>query len=305
MSYRPNRRNRITEQFAPRPIAMLESPGFRVLSRAAHQVLARIEIESANHGGKENGRLPVTYDDFEKYGIHRHAICAAIHELVAFGMVAITEPGRAGNAEFRKPTLFRLTYRHAKDEGGDGTHEWRKLADITPKESRQIARRARKTAEQAEKKPARAARKTAEQAKEKAARRAGKGKATLIARARKKQKSSGGKCRASVVKTATENHHFPVAETATTPIVRKPPRLSISRGGSRSAPVGSAVASEPPRAILPRQAKDALREPMLGELMRSRGCSRAEAAEILDSLPDAPPRSGECGEDGKSDVAMS
>jgi hypothetical protein len=106
-------------------------------------VLFRIEIESAHHGGKENGRLPITYDDFENYGIHRHAICPGIRELLAFMFIEITERGRAGNAEFRKPNVFRLTYRHAKGEAGDGTHEWRSLSNITMEQAREIARRAR------------------------------------------------------------------------------------------------------------------------------------------------------------------
>jgi hypothetical protein len=143
VSYRPNRRNQISGQFAPRLIEMLESPGFRVLSRAALMVLSRIEIELAHHGGKENGRLPVTYDHFEEYGIHRHAIRPGIRELLAFGIIEITEAGRAGNAEFRKPNFFRLTYRHAKGVDGDGTHEWRKFAKITTEEAKEIAQRAR------------------------------------------------------------------------------------------------------------------------------------------------------------------
>src|SRR6478752_5794871 len=74
--------------------------------------LDRIEIEHADHGGNDNGRLPVTYDDFECYGIHRHAIAPAIRETVALGFAEITERGRAGNAEFRSPHKFRLTYFH-------------------------------------------------------------------------------------------------------------------------------------------------------------------------------------------------
>jgi phytoene dehydrogenase-like protein len=143
VSYRRTRSHQITGQFAPRPIEMLESPGFRVLSRAALMVLARIEIEFAHHGGKENGRLPVTYDDFEEYGVHRHAIRPGIRELLAFGIIVITESGRAGNAEFRKPNFFRLTYRHVEGVAGDGTHEWRKFAKITMEEAKEIARRAR------------------------------------------------------------------------------------------------------------------------------------------------------------------
>ena len=50
---------------------MLELPSYRVLSLSGHRVLARINIEHAHHGGKENGELPVTFLDFEKYGIER------------------------------------------------------------------------------------------------------------------------------------------------------------------------------------------------------------------------------------------
>jgi hypothetical protein len=69
----------------------------------------------------------VTYDDFERYGIHRHAIGPAIREVVALGFVEITEAGRAGNAEWRKPNLFRLTYRHTKYES---TNEWEKIKTL-------------------------------------------------------------------------------------------------------------------------------------------------------------------------------
>jgi hypothetical protein len=76
---------------------------------SAHRVLNRIEIE--------------------KYGIHRHAIAAAIRETVALGFVEITAQGRAGNAEWRTPSRYGLTYRHADGLPGDGTHEWRKIKD--------------------------------------------------------------------------------------------------------------------------------------------------------------------------------
>src|SRR4051794_31274966 len=111
MSKDYRRKNKIGEQFAPRPIRMLESPAYRVLSLTAHRVLARIEIEMAHHGGFDNGRLPVTFDDFEDYGIHRHAVAAALRECVALGFLEISERGRAANAEFRTPSKYRLTYR--------------------------------------------------------------------------------------------------------------------------------------------------------------------------------------------------
>ncbi len=90
-------------------------------------MLARIEIEHAHHGGADNGQLPVTYADFQKYGIHLHAIAPAVRELEALGFIEVTQRGCGGNAEFRQPSLYRITYRHAKNETGDGTHEWRRL----------------------------------------------------------------------------------------------------------------------------------------------------------------------------------
>jgi hypothetical protein len=104
---------------------MLESPAYRALSLSAHRVISRIEVELGHHGGTDNGKLPVTYDDFQKYGIHRHAIASAIRECVALGFLEITEPGRAGNAEFRAPNLFRLTYAYAS--GTEPTHDWQRI----------------------------------------------------------------------------------------------------------------------------------------------------------------------------------
>ncbi len=98
---------------------------FRELSLSARRVLDRLEIEFADHGGTNNGKLPVTYDDFKVYGIHRHSVAPAIREAVALGFVEVTEPGRAGNAEHRKPNLFRLTYRHT--DNGPPTHEWERI----------------------------------------------------------------------------------------------------------------------------------------------------------------------------------
>ena len=62
------------------------------------------------------GRLPVTYEDFERYGIDRHSIAPAIREAVALGFLEVTERGRAGNAEWRRPNYFRLTYKPAKGQ---------------------------------------------------------------------------------------------------------------------------------------------------------------------------------------------
>jgi hypothetical protein len=137
-SYR-RRRNQIEGLFAPRLKEMLESPAYRVLSRAAHQVLARIEIEHLRHGGNDNGTLAVTFDDFVTYGVHRHAIAPAIREGVALGFVEITQQGRAGNADWRRPSLYRLTYLPAGT--ATPTHEWR---SITKDDATMLAKGARR-----------------------------------------------------------------------------------------------------------------------------------------------------------------
>jgi hypothetical protein len=140
MSSRPKRRTIIGGQFAWRLIEMLESPAYQTLSQSGHRVLARLEIEIAHHGGKDNGRLPVTFENFQNYYIDRHAIAPAIRECEALGFVEITEHGRAGNAEFRSPNKFRLTYRETAQAGP--TNDWRRVKTI--EDARNLAYEARR-----------------------------------------------------------------------------------------------------------------------------------------------------------------
>lgn len=135
------RRNKIGEQFAWQSIKMLESPAWRVLSLSARRVFDRIQIEHAHHGGRENGRLPVTFKDFEASGVERHGIRPAIAELNALGFIRITQHGRAGNAEFRISNKFRLTHLAANDGVEPATNEWRRIK--TMEEAENIAKLAR------------------------------------------------------------------------------------------------------------------------------------------------------------------
>ena len=142
---RVKRRNRISGQWSARLIEMLESPAYRVLSRSAHMVIARIEIELAHHGGNDNGRLPVTTDDFVKYGMHRTSVAAAIREAEALGFILVTERGRGGNAEHRAPNLFFLTFAHGRDGGKHPpTHDWRRVQSLEEAEQIACAARANK-----------------------------------------------------------------------------------------------------------------------------------------------------------------
>ena len=138
----PKRRNQINEQFSARLISMLESPAYRALSRTAHLVISRIEVELAHHGGNDNGRLPVTTDQFVEFGMHRSSVAPAIREAEALGFIRITERGRGGNAEHGSPNKFFLTFAHGRTSRQEPpTHDWRRIESL--EEAEQIARAAR------------------------------------------------------------------------------------------------------------------------------------------------------------------
>jgi hypothetical protein len=136
------RRNRISGQWSPHLIEMLESPDYRVLSQSAHLVISRIEIELGHHGGNDNGRLPVTVDHFVQYGMHRTSVAPAIREAEALGFIRVTQRGRGGNAEYRSPNLFFLTFANNRDSRKQPpTHDWRHIKSV--EEAKRTARDAR------------------------------------------------------------------------------------------------------------------------------------------------------------------
>ena len=141
----PKRKTWISRQFAARPIEMLESPAMRILSLAERRALDRIEIEYAHHGGADNGKLPITYMDFERFGMHPNVVAPSLRALAALGFLEVTRKGYGGAAEKRAPSLYRLTYRpawNATRRDGDGTHEY--LAIKTVEEAAAIAMAARR-----------------------------------------------------------------------------------------------------------------------------------------------------------------
>lgn len=148
-----NSRTAIGGQFAPRLIEMLRSPAFRALNLSEHRVLARLEIELADHGGADNGALACTFDDFDRYGVRRKSVAPSLRALEALGFIEITERGRAGNAEWRRPHVYRLTYRAMA--ASEPSHDWRHIE--TDAEAEATAVRARcapeKTESQGRKRP--------------------------------------------------------------------------------------------------------------------------------------------------------
>jgi hypothetical protein len=207
-----NRRNRISGQFAAHLIEMLESPAYRVLSGSAHKVISRIEIELGHHGGNDNGRLPVTTNDFMQYGMHRTSVAPAIREAEALGFIRITERGRGGNAEHRSPNLFLLTFAHARHgRERPPTHDWRRIK--TMEEAKLIARAARANKNQNA---------------------VANGKSNWRKR-RQKQKASTEGSRASVQMHSTDNIAGSVPKLVTTGSGEDSIPLSIARlGGSEA-----------------------------------------------------------------------
>src|SRR5262245_34052461 len=203
------RRNKIDGQFSARQIDMLESPAWRVLSLSAHRVIDRISIELGHHGGNDNGRLVVTFDDFVEYGITREAIAPAIREAEALGFIRVTERGRGGNAEYRKPNAFFLTFVNSRSSKVP-THEWRKVKTI--EEAETIARVARGQKDS---------------------------RAVEFAERRKTESRYGKPALVPVRKTHTETDKSPVRETPTTGSVGKPPLLPMSWVGGSQVYTGS------------------------------------------------------------------
>jgi hypothetical protein len=130
---------KFTKPFVMRTGELSNSPAFRALSHSAHRVLGRLEVEICNHGGKDNGKLPVTLQNFRDYGIERHAINPAIRELESLGFIEVTQRGSAGKAEQRRPNLFRLTYLPSYSQ--PPTNEWIDILSI--KDAKRISKEAR------------------------------------------------------------------------------------------------------------------------------------------------------------------
>jgi len=202
------RRNSINDQWSPRRREMLESPAYRVLSQSAHRVISRLELELCYHGGNDNGKLPVTFDDFVEYGIDRASVAPALREGEALGFFRITDRGRGGNREYRAPNKFYLTFAFGRESRAKPpTDDWRKIKSI--EDAKAIACVARATMDQ---------------------RAVAHGKKHAEKRT-EKQKPGSGKYNASMRQPQTEKENGPMRKLPATGSPEKPLLLSISRVG--------------------------------------------------------------------------
>lgn len=140
----PPRWSRTSEQWSSRPIDMLKSAPYRVLNGAEHKMLDRIEIELAIHGGNDNHALPVTFSQFEDYGVRRALIAPSRRALIALGFITYTQ-GRYSSPTMQDPNVFGLTYKvFIKGNEARPSNKWRRLPDDIA-ECVKIADKARKT----------------------------------------------------------------------------------------------------------------------------------------------------------------
>jgi hypothetical protein len=220
-------RNQLAENWVSHRRSMLESPAWRVLSRGARQFLDRLEIEHMAHGGRENGKLPLTYQDLIAYGMTRAQIAPAMREAEALGFAICTKRGRGGNADSRAPNLWWSTYVQNVIRNNVSsalpTDEWQKIKTIADAEAIAAAARAKKD-------PLRVA----------------------FGRRQKNKNRYQKQTPAPVLVSDTEIVSSPVSETDITGSVRKLAPLSISRVGGRGR--GGLAGRSKPRTSAPHSA---------------------------------------------------
>lgn len=120
---------KINGQFVPHRAAMLKSLAWSELGLCARRILDRLEIEHLDHGGKENGQLEVSYQQFEDFGIGRRHLIRALHELKAHGFIRSTR-GKPAKGQFRAPNLYSITYLPIGNAAP--TDDWKRFKTASP-----------------------------------------------------------------------------------------------------------------------------------------------------------------------------
>ncbi len=110
---------------------MINSWGFRSLSRAALLCLFRLIVEHMAHAGRQNGFLAVTYSDFKTFGVRESSIPDALRELENAGFLLTTVQGGRSYGCAKRPSRFRLTWLPTA-EGAAPTNEWKRSEQKIP-----------------------------------------------------------------------------------------------------------------------------------------------------------------------------
>ncbi len=127
---------RSDEEFIKHERSLLESPAWWARSPHLARLLDLLELEHLHNGGKENGRLRLTYGQIAAVGVPRKFIASIIAEGEALGLIVATRGPRESRTksamtEYRITYLptrmdtpeFRITPFHFDKPG----HEWRQI----------------------------------------------------------------------------------------------------------------------------------------------------------------------------------
>jgi hypothetical protein len=124
-----------------------KSPAYRAASLTARRILDCMEIEYMRCHGQNNGELVMTGAMVRAAGINHRLIPAGMREVQALLLCMKTQQGRAGNAAWRRPNKFNITYlptfkfNGSKYDTIPATDEWRQ---ITEDDAQMIAKGARR-----------------------------------------------------------------------------------------------------------------------------------------------------------------
>jgi hypothetical protein len=100
-----------------------------VLPINARRVFDRVLVEHIAPRSKENGRLKVTWLNFEEYGFSRRVIGISIDQVVVIGLIAVERPGKAaGPDDAGEPAQYRITC--LPTATAPETNEWKRFGDI-------------------------------------------------------------------------------------------------------------------------------------------------------------------------------
>jgi hypothetical protein len=131
---------------------MLDSAAWRALPGNAMKIVFRIALEHLKHGGADNGRLPVTYADFVKFGVRRNSIREAIQVAIALGWIDRTSVGEVPwHGDIRKPSTYGLAWL-PEYSGAQASNRWIKID--TPVDAKKAVKKAKATVARHRKLPA-------------------------------------------------------------------------------------------------------------------------------------------------------
>lgn len=119
---------------------MLESAAYRTLSPNGRKCWDRLTLEHVAHGGRENGRLIVTHEQFIDYGVTGEYVADGLDELAYKGLIKM-QRGKAGNGTAH-PTVFTLTFMGTYD-GAPATNEWKRFTVAEAKLWSEVVRKQR------------------------------------------------------------------------------------------------------------------------------------------------------------------